>query len=67
MSREAGGELKPWEDDVDGVVVADPSADEPVETGGAAMAARVAGLRLIGLLSVGASDAGATARAGLPG
>ena len=60
MSREAGGELKPC---VDGVA----SLVEPAETGGAAIAARVAGLRLIGLLSVGASDAGATAPAGLPG
>ena len=63
MSREAGGELKPWEDDV----VGDPNVVEPVETDGAAIAARVAGLRLIGLLRVGASDPGATAPAGLPG
>lgn len=63
MSREAGGELKPCEDDVAG----DPSVVEPAGAGGAATAARVAGLRLIGLLSVGESDAGATTPAGLPG
>ena len=60
MSREAGGELKPC---VDG----DASVNEPVEAGGAVMAARVTGLRLIGVLGVGESDAGATTPAGLPG